>query len=346
MDFAFSAEQEALASAAADWLADKWPLTRVLEVAADPESAADSWDDLAQLGWLDDELTLLDLAVLAEQTGGALLPVPWLTHVAMAAPVLGGRGGEIATLAWADAGAPTLAAAASKVDCRAEQTRDGWRLSGVKLRVPSASSARYVVVVAEAEEGVGLFVTSPRPKAINTLPTLDVTRPYAELTLDATPAEVVITPGRAKPLLHAVRQETAVLLACEGVGVLQRALDIAVEHAKTREQFGKPIGTFQAVGHRLADTYADLQIARSLAYRAAWSVHTGAPDADEAVAAAAACVAETATAGCERAIQVLGGTGFTWESPLHRLYKRGQWIGSWEGTARSWRTELASLILG
>lgn len=346
MDFAFSAEQEALASAATDWLADKWPLERVLEVAADPEAAGDSWDELADLGWLDDELTLLELAILAERTGGALLPVPWLTHVAMAAPVLGGRGGEIATLAWADAGARTLGAAASTVDCRAEQTRDGWRLSGVKQRVPSAATARYVVVVAEAEEGVGLFVTSPRPKAVNLQPTIDETRPYTELTFDSTAAEVVIAPGRAKPLLHAVRQETAVLLACEGVGVLQKALDLAVEHASTRTQFGKPIGTFQAVAHPLADTYADLQLARSLAYRAAWAVHTGTEDADEAVAAAAACVAEVAPAGCERAIQTLGGLGFTWESPLHRWYKRAQWIASWEGSARTWRGELATLILG
>ncbi|WP_163567744.1 acyl-CoA dehydrogenase family protein [Fodinicola feengrottensis] len=175
---------------------------------------------------------------------------------------------------------------------------------------------------------------------------MDTTRPYSELTLDGTPAEVVVAPGRARPVLTAVRQQTAALLACEGVGVMQRALDTAVAYAKQREQFGKPIGSYQGVSYQLADVYTDLQLARSLAYRAAWAVHTGAEEkTEEAVAAASACVSEVAPSGCERAIQALGGIGFTWENALQRWYKRAQWIASWEGSATNWREELASWLL-
>jgi alkylation response protein AidB-like acyl-CoA dehydrogenase len=381
VDFAFSEEQETLRATARDWLARRWPIERViawtgekpavpadqpaekpaakaggkpaekpvqkasLKKAEKPDTPEQAWDELSQLGWLDDELTVLDLAVIAEEAGYGLLPVPWLMHVSMAAPVLGGRGGKTATMAWADSGAITLAAAATAVDCRAEEAGDGWRLSGVKTRVPAASTAQYVVVVAQAEAGIGLFVARPDPRHLRLLSTVDTTRPYAELTLDNTPAEVVVAAGRARPVLTAVRQQTAALLACEGVGVMQRALDTAVAYAKQREQFGKPIGSYQGVSYQLADVYTDLQLARSLAYRAAWCVHTGAEETEEAVAAAAACVSEVAPSGCERAIQALGGIGFTWENSLQRWYKRAQWIASWEGSATSWREDLASWLL-
>ncbi|WP_163512367.1 acyl-CoA dehydrogenase family protein [Fodinicola acaciae] len=361
VDFAFSDEQEALRSTARDWLADRWPVERIVEWIGEKaaEKAADeknqkkaekptpdqAWDELSQLGWLDDDLTVLDLAVIAEEAGYGLLPVQWLMHVSMAAPVLGGRGGKTSTMAWADSGALTLAHAAVSVDCRAEEAGDGWRLSGVKTRVPAANTAQYVVVVAQAEPGVGLFVTRPDARRLRLMSTVDTTRPYAELTLDNTPAEVVVEPGRARPVLTAVRQQTAALLACEGVGVMQRALDMAVSHARQREQFGRPIGSYQGIAYQLADVYTDLQLARSLAYRAAWSVHTGADDTEEAVAAAAACVSEVAPAGCERAIQSMGGIGFTWENPLQRWYKRAQWIASWEGSASQWREELAAWLL-
>ena len=100
----------------------------------------------------------------------------------------------------------------------------------------------------------------------------------------------------------------------------------AIEHAKTREQFGKPIGVYQAVSHQLADTYADVELARSLAYWAAWCVAEDDEQAPVAAAAAKAFAAEAAVAACERSIQVHGGTGFTWEHPLHRFYKRALWL--------------------
>lgn len=134
--------------------------------------------------------------------------------------------------------------------------------------------------------------------------------------------------------------------ACEAVGVGQRALELAVEHASTREQFGKPIGVYQAVSHAVANTYADVELARSLAYWAAWCVAEGDDRAATAAAAAKAFATEAAVAACERSIQVHGGTGFTWEHPLHRFYRRALWLHGFGEAPSELRAEVAEAVLG
>ena len=134
--------------------------------------------------------------------------------------------------------------------------------------------------------------------------------------------------------------------AAEALGVAQRALDLGVEHAKTREQFGKPIGTYQAVSHPLAQTYTDVELARSLVYRAAWCVAEEDRQAELAAAAAAKAFAtEAAVAACERSIQVHGGIGFTWEHPLHRFYKRAIWLEGFGLRPAELRLEVAEALL-
>ena len=125
----------------------------------------------------------------------------------------------------------------------------------------------------------------------------------------------------------------------------RRALELAIEHASQREQFGRPIGSYQAVAHPLATSYMELELARSLAIWASWCVDTGDAAADVAVAAAKAHASEAAVTACERAIQVHGGVGFTWEHVLHRLYKRALWIRSWEASGAELRAEVASVLL-
>jgi alkylation response protein AidB-like acyl-CoA dehydrogenase len=134
-------------------------------------------------------------------------------------------------------------------------------------------------------------------------------------------------------------------LACEAVGVAQKALELGIEHASTRQQFGKPIGTYQAVSHQLADTYKDVELSRSLAYWAAWCVSVDDPQAPVAAAAAKAFCSEAAVAACERSIQVHGGTGFTWEHVLHRYYKRALWIEQFGATPTELRAQVADAIL-
>ena len=165
---------------------------------------------------------------------------------------------------------------------------------------------------------------------------VDPSRPLGRLERgDATPL-----PGSG----DAARARTA--MACEAVGVAQRVLELGIEHAKTREQFGKPIGVYQAVSHALANTYGDVELARSLAYWAAWCVAEGDESAQVAAAAAKAFATEAAVTACERSIQVHGGTGFTWEHPLHRFYKRALWLEAFGDRPAQLRAEVADAVIG
>jgi alkylation response protein AidB-like acyl-CoA dehydrogenase len=141
------------------------------------------------------------------------------------------------------------------------------------------------------------------------------------------------------------REEQLAALSLEAVGIASKALELAVEYAKTREQFGRPIGVYQAVSHRLADTFVETELARSLAYWAAWCVAEQDDEAAVAVAAAKAYCGDAAVDACERAIQVLGGIGFTWEHVLHEYYKRALWIQAYGGYAREQRAQIAAWLL-
>jgi alkylation response protein AidB-like acyl-CoA dehydrogenase len=164
-----------------------------------------------------------------------------------------------------------------------------------------------------------------------TVETVDTTRRFGRLATSA--GDVV--PDR--PRLRAA-------LALEAVGIAQRALDWGVEHAKERQQFGKSIGVYQAVSHSLVDALMATELARSLAYWAAWCIAEGDDQAPIAAAAAAAYATEAAVSACERAIQVHGGIGFTWEHPLHRFYKRAQWIQAFDGFPAVQRAEIATAL--
>jgi alkylation response protein AidB-like acyl-CoA dehydrogenase len=133
--------------------------------------------------------------------------------------------------------------------------------------------------------------------------------------------------------------------AAEALGVAQRALDLGVEHAKARVQFGKPIGTYQAVSHPLAQTYTDVELSRSLVYWAAWCVAEEDERAELAATAAKAFATEAAVAACERSIQVHGGIGFTWEHPLHRFYKRALWLEGFGRRPAELRLDVANSLL-
>ena len=139
--------------------------------------------------------------------------------------------------------------------------------------------------------------------------------------------------------------EKLAALSLEAVGIAQKALDLGVEYAKEREQFGRKIGVYQAVSHQLADTYVDTELARSLAYWAAWCVAEGDDQTALAVAAAKAFASDAAVAACERSIQVHGGIGFTWEHVLHTYYKRALWIQAYGGYPREQRAKVAAHLL-
>jgi alkylation response protein AidB-like acyl-CoA dehydrogenase len=170
---------------------------------------------------------------------------------------------------------------------------------------------------------------------------MDHSRRFGDVTFDGAPARRVA----GVDVLPQVRRRALALLSCEAVGIGQRALETAAEHAKSREAFSRPIGTFQAISHQVADMFTAVQLARSLAYWAAWAVDADDERADLACAAAKSAAAEAAVMACEHAIQVMGGVGFTWEHFLHRFYKRAQWIEAFEGYGAAHRADIAAAII-
>jgi alkylation response protein AidB-like acyl-CoA dehydrogenase len=331
MDFAFNDEQDLLRSSVRDYLADRWPAERVVGVAdADPAFDAATWRELASMGWLDSSLGLLEHAVVAEESAYALLPAPWFSTVALAGPYLDD---ELRDAVAAGDRAVTLASAGGV-------TVDGGALSGTCRLVPDLASVTDVVVLTPQGPYVVDLVAQPAVAVARS--TMDRTRRLGELRLDGTPARPLPVAGEPA---DEVRRGALALASCEAVGVAQRALDLAAEHTKTREQFGRVIGTYQGVSHRVADIYVQVQLGRSLAYWAAWAVSEGDAQQDVAVAAAKVATTEGAVLSCENAIQAHGGIGFTWDHVLHRYYKRAQWLEAFEGYGRAHRAAVAAAVL-
>jgi alkylation response protein AidB-like acyl-CoA dehydrogenase len=179
------------------------------------------------------------------------------------------------------------------------------------------------------------------PPECETVRTTDETRPLGRLKEGLGGQSDQVLEGG----FEAVRLRLLAGLALEAVGVAQKVLELGVSYVAEREQFGKKIGTYQAVSHPLADTYVETELARSLAYWAAWCVAEEDERAPVAVASAKAFAGEHAVAACERSIQVHGGIGFTWEHDLHRYYKRAQWIDAFGGHAALHRRAVAAAIL-
>jgi alkylation response protein AidB-like acyl-CoA dehydrogenase len=346
VDFAFSEEQEQLRSVAREFLADAYPIEDVARMADSKEGWDPAgWMAIAELGWLDPELGPLEHAVLLEETAAVLLPAPLFSALALALPAVDITGPRL-TFAWIEEGRCEDLRSAADVTSATMDERG--RVFGSKMLVPDAAIVDGIVVVARTHDDdralclveVGDGVT------VQSVPTIDGTRRVGTVEFDGPQADVLAFGAEVVPRLDRIAQHALVGAACEAVGVAQRALDIAVEHARVREQFGRPIGSYQAIAHRIADVYARVQLARSLAAWAAWSLTQGdAGDRRMPAAAAKSYATEAAVSACESAIQVLGGIGFTWDHPLHRYYKRAQWLDSFAGSASRQRAVLAAALL-
>lgn len=363
MDFSFSDEQEMLRDQVRAFLEKEMPEARVVELAESETRSVDpSWKAVADLGVIglsatEDSggagMSFLDEVVVVEEMGRALYPGPYASIVLLAQPALErapdllGRviaGEATATLAWAEPeGAASLLDKPSTT--RATRVEEGWVLEGSKRLIADGDVADIFVAVAASEEGVGLWAVSRDSVDVSVSSTMDTTRRYASFRADGAPATLLAVGDEADELLRRIRLRALAGYAVEAVGVGQKVLELAQEHVKEREQFGKPIGSYQAVSHQVADAYMALELARSLSYWAAWCVAESDPQAEIAVAGAKSYAGEAAVAACERAIQVHGGIGFTWEHVLHRYYKRAQWLASVEGHGRAHRSRIADALL-
>ena len=331
----FTDTQDALRDALRDLLSDHAGSATVRSVAFDGDGFDhDLWALLVDMGVL--ELPgEIEQGIVAEELGRVVAPVPYVEHlVAMAALAAAAPDHDLLTqLAEGDALAVYAAGELVRVD-------DGI-LHGRVTAVPHIGAATHLLVDAvEADERRVLAVVETESVKHEALPTMDRTRPLADVTIDAVPA--VLVAASAAP--GAVSQVAATLYAHDLVGLAQTCLDFGVEHAKTRKQFGKVIGIYQAVSHRLVDMYVALESARSHAYHAAWAVSTGEAVAELAASQAKAAASDAAVRCAQDAIQVLGGIGFTWEHDLHLYLKRARSGSVLWGTASQHRRRIADVI--
>jgi alkylation response protein AidB-like acyl-CoA dehydrogenase len=267
-----------------------------------------------------------------------VLDLPFFSSVVLAAtavrsigdPRAAGRilpgiaaGDTVATLALTE---ETGGWDAGSVRTRAEYRRGQWLLTGTKSLVPDGMAADLLLVAARSEEGLGLFALRPDAPGVarDPLPALDPTRPLARLGLSAAPAELLGEPGAAWPALRHTLDVAAVALAAEQAGGAAAALDMAVEYAGSREQFGRPIGGFQAIKHRCADMLVDVESARALAHYGLLAADRDDGGLPLAAATAKAYCSAAYTRCAEANVQIHGGIGFTWEHPAHLHLKRAK----------------------
>jgi alkylation response protein AidB-like acyl-CoA dehydrogenase len=333
MDFDLSADQQALREAARELLAAAASMDRVRAVMGAPEGHDPVlWKQIAEQGWLALEvaaadgglgLSFVETAVLAEEIGRHVAPAPFLSTA-------------LALAAFRDAGD-----AGPLADWRAGMA-EGALVGAVAWGghpVVDLPIADVLVVVDHAGAGVrALEVGGRRPPAE---PAMDATRTLAWLGELAVADAVAVGGGE---LAEAMLDRGAAAFAAELLGAADRALVMATEYAKVREQFGRPIGSFQAVKHRLADMLVDVEGMRSAAYYAAWAVATDAPDRSLAASTAKSWCADASRRVMASALQVHGGIGFTWEHDLHLYLKRAHTDETQFGSAAAHRERLARLL--
>ncbi len=348
MNLAFSDEQEELRRSVRRFLADKSPeseVRRLMETEAGYDAAV--WAQMAEQGLqamaIAEEyggagFSFVELVVVLEEMGRALLCAPFFSSVVLAGAALSASGDEEAKKAYLPGIASgeilaTLALTedsgrwdASGIALAATPSGDGWRLDGHKTFVIDGYIADVLLVVGRGEAGISLFAVDGAAQGLQraAMPTMDQTRKQARLTFSAVPARLVGVAGEGWPIVARTLDLAAIGLAAEQVGGAQRVLEMSVEYAKVRVQFGRPIGSFQAIKHKCADMLLAVESAKSAAYYAAWAA---AEDNDElpvmASLAKAYCSEAYFQAAAEN-IQIHGGIGFTWDHPAHLYFKRAK----------------------
>jgi alkylation response protein AidB-like acyl-CoA dehydrogenase len=346
MDFAFTPEQGLLQRTARDVLGAIAPVSHVRAMLGDERGTTDGvWRQLVELGWpgmtFDEAyggagLGMLELAIVLHEMGRALMPGPFLSTV------LGGRllmhaGSDAQRARWlpsiADGSALATVALLESgvrwdfdgVTAVARPDAGGFALAGTKLFVPDAHVADLVVcALRRADDGEPILaVVEPRGAPLRAMPSVDGTRKIFALDLDGVhvPVDHVLA-GDAPAALAAFLDEARVALAADMAGGAERVLEMTVEHVKTRQQFGQPIGGFQAVQHACADMMVAVECAKAAATYAAWALAERTDDAPVAAATAKATAGDAYRQVTAKAIQLHGGIGFTWEHDLHLYYKR------------------------
>ena len=349
MNFAFSEEQEELRRITRQFLESKSPESEVRRL-MDTDDGYDPavWSQMAnELGLqsliVPEEFggqgfTFVELTVVLEEMGRALLCAPYFSSAVLATSTLlhagddaakkehlpGMAAGEtIATLAFTE---PNGKWDESGIEATATKSGDGWSITGTKMFVLDGNVANLLLVAAKTDAGVSIFAVDPTDASVTrtNLATMDQTRKQSKVELAGTPATLIGTDGAGWTTLERVLDLAAVALAAEQVGGAQKVLETAVQYAKDRVQFGRPIGSFQAIKHKCADMLLEVESAKSAAYYAAWCAAELNDELPSVASLAKAYCSEAYFHAAAENIQIHGGIGFTWEHPAHLYFKRAK----------------------
>ncbi|WP_316214713.1 acyl-CoA dehydrogenase family protein [Bradyrhizobium sp. SZCCHNR2035] len=365
MNFDFSDDQKQLRDQACKFLAEKCP-PKAVRVVLDGKEPYDRelWKGLAEMGFLGVAIPEefggagaghLELCVIAEEMGRALAPVPFSSTVYLAAEALMLAGSEAQKRKWLPKiasgeaiGTLALFEGAGNPSSKAIKLEaSNGVLNGSKKPVADGAIADFVVVAARTastgrDSDVSLFLVDVKAGGIEakSLTNLDPTRGQAELTFSGCKAEPLGTPGEGWSLVTQLLDRAAVLIAFEQVGGADRTLEMGRDYALDRIAFGRPIGSFQAVKHMLADMYVSATLARSNCYYGAWALSTNAPELPEAAASARISATQAFQHCAKNNIQVHGGMGFTWEFDCHMYYRRANALALSLGSLSYWEDQL------
>jgi alkylation response protein AidB-like acyl-CoA dehydrogenase len=357
MQFGLSESQQILKDTARKFFAGEIPIAAVRK-SMETETAYDAalWTKLAEQGFTGiiapEEfggmgLGKVELVLLMEEAGYALLPGPLFSTVALAGAVMDACASPelkkkyLSQIAGGQARSTValVEAAGSWDPASLQMSAAGNKLSGTKLFVTDAAVADFIVVVTRAS----VFAVDAKAAGLTISPMkgMDLARKIYSIEFKNSPAELL---GSTKNLSRALDVATAALCA-EMIGGMQRTLELTVAYAKTRKQFGKPIGIFQAVQHLCADMYLETESSRSAAYYAAWALEENVPDAAASVSVAKMYASDAARTVGNRGIQVHGGMGFTWENDIHLYYRRAKASETMLGDATYHRERIARLVI-
>ena len=369
MNFDYTDDQKALKEEARRFLTAASPLTVARAVLENPGDGYDTalWGRIVEQGWCGATipesygglgLGYVELCALAEELGRAVAPVPFASSIYFFAEALMLVGSEqqksellplvasgelIGTLAVSEgAGVLTEARISAKVS--------GGRVFGTKLPVADGMAAGRAVVLAQGDDGgdtgLGLYLVDLIGEGVSreAVSNIDPTRGAARISFDGAPAELLGEASKGLETLHRIQERGAILLAFEQLGGADRCLEMARDYALERYAFGRPIGSYQAIKHKLADVFVKNEVARANAYYGAWALSTDAPELP--VAAAAARVAGSAAywMAAKEMIQTYGGIGVTWEADCHFFYRRARHLGLVIGAPRDWKRRLADSL--
>ena len=369
MDFALDDDQTALQAVLRDFLADRSPEAAVRGQMEDPVGYDRGlWDQMAtELGLqsiaIPEEyggsgFSFLELGLVLEEMGRVLAVAPFFASCVMSAQLLLAlddeaarkdflpgiaNGGIIASVALAeDSGSWRV----EDVSARAISRDGAWRIDGHKSFVLDGAVADLLLVIAQADSGVAVFAVAADAEGLGRepLPTMDQTRKQARVTFASTPARLLGTAAGAPAAIETMLDRSAIGLAAEALGGTGRVLDMSVEYAKIREQFGRPIGSFQAIKHKCASMLVDLESSRSAVYYALWAASNDHPDAAVVACLAKAYCVDTYLHAAGENIQIHGGIGFTWEHPAHLYLKRAKSSQLLLGSSDFYRQQLADRI--